>query len=187
MSAIPASVRKVNTVIHLSLEVNEGIVSIHIQSIIPPFSQRRKSPCSGGVLQYRIGQEEIRYALICGRYTGKWGFPKGKREGEETTLQSALREIEEEVGIWQLGPPIGRFSAPGKQTYFVFEVNACLPLCPLDTLEICETGWMTEEEIRRLNTNLGVKAFLKWLENRRNPQERQNGKTEQKETEEKGE
>ena len=162
MSVIPASLRQVNTVIRLSLEVNEGIISITIQSTIPPFAKRRNVPCSGGVLQCRVGQEETRYALICGRYTGKWGFPKGKREGEETALQCALREVEEEVGIWQLGPPVGRFTAPGKQTYFIFDVNSCLPLCPADTLEICATGWMTKEEISRLDTNLGVKAFLQW-------------------------
>lgn len=172
MTAIPSSVRRVNTVIRLSLEVNEGIVSVHVQSTIPPFAERRGLASCGGVIKWKSEQDnEPRYALICGRYTGKWGFPKGKCEDGETALECALREIQEEVGIWQLGEPVGRFTAPGRQTYFVFEVNTCLPLCPSDTLEISATGWMTMEEIRRLNTNLGVKAFLQWSEREGKKQE----------------
>lgn len=161
MSAIPLSmIRRVNTVIHLILEVNDSIVSIQIHSIIPPFSQRRHRSC-GGVLQCNQGGI-VKYALIQSRYTGKWGFPKGKYEVGETALQCALREIEEEIGIWKLDAPVGRFTAPGKQTYFVFHVEDYLPLRPSDTLEVSATGWITTDEMSRLDTNRGVKTFLQW-------------------------
>ncbi len=178
MTSIPPSIRQVNTVIRLSLEVSDGMVSVHIQSTILPFSMRRNIPCCGGVLRCKE-QDETRYALICGRYTGKWGFPKGKCEDGETALQCALREIEEEVGIWQLGKPVGRFTAPGKQTYFLFDVKTCLPLCPADTLEISTTGWMTMEEMSRLNTNAGVKTFLQWSKKRQEQEQEQAHEQEQ--------
>ena len=160
MSSIPPNkIRKVNTVISLSLKVNDGIVSTHIESVIPPFSARQGLTCCGGVLRSKEG----RYAMICGRYTDKWGFPKGKQEDGEELLESALREIEEEVGIWRLDPPAGKFTV-GKQVYFIFDVDECLPLCPSDTLEVSETRWVTLDEMKQMDTNLGVKAFIKWTE-----------------------
>ena len=157
MSAIPNKIRKVNTVICLSLKVHDGIITIQIDSVIPPFSARRGTTCCGGVLRVKEGK----YAMICGRYTGKWGFPKGKQENGEELLESALREIEEEVGVWRLSPPVGTFRT-GKQVYFVFDVEECIPLSPSDTLEIVETRWATLEEMGQMDTNLGVKAFIKW-------------------------
>lgn len=32
-------------------------------------------------------------------HKGNWGFPKGKKEGQETLLETAYRELEEETGI----------------------------------------------------------------------------------------
>jgi 8-oxo-dGTP pyrophosphatase MutT (NUDIX family) len=119
--------------------------------------------------------------MVRGRYTGKWGFPKGKKEGCETELEGALREVEEEVGVWNLGEPVGRFKGTGNQVYFMFHVDDYLPLRPLDIMEVAETRWVTLEDMTTLDTNQGVKSFLKWIH-------RENKKTkEEKETkEEKG-
>ena len=51
-----------------------------------------------GIVTYRRQGRGIRYLLLHhgGEY---WNFPKGRQEGEETELESALRELEEETGI----------------------------------------------------------------------------------------
>ena len=51
-----------------------------------------------GIITFRREGKGIRYLLLHhgGQY---WNFPKGRQEGEETELQSALRELEEETGI----------------------------------------------------------------------------------------
>ena len=44
-------------------------------------------------------QKETREYLIIQSTEGLWGFPKGHPEGDETPLQTALREFTEETGI----------------------------------------------------------------------------------------
>ena len=51
----------------------------------------------GGVVFTRHG-DEIRYVIIRHR-AGHCGFPKGHMEPGETEMQTALREIREEVGL----------------------------------------------------------------------------------------
>ena len=42
-----------------------------------------------------------KYVLVM-EVTGSYGFPKGHQEGEETDLETAIREIKEETGITNL-------------------------------------------------------------------------------------
>jgi 8-oxo-dGTP pyrophosphatase MutT (NUDIX family) len=57
---------------------------------------RHEQSC--GVIVVHSSENNIRYLLIQG-YGGYWGFPKGKQEPGETVKQTALRELDEEVGI----------------------------------------------------------------------------------------
>lgn len=53
---------------------------------------------SAGVIVYRYTAEGLKYLLI--RHPGgHWDLPKGKLEQNETELQAALRELNEETGI----------------------------------------------------------------------------------------
>lgn len=45
--------------------------------------------------------------IVFGRYSQKWGVPKGSLESGETNLQGALREIREETGL-KLNPILAR-------------------------------------------------------------------------------
>lgn len=56
----------------------------------------REKSC-GAVVYTRFGAE-IRY-LIVQMQLGHFGFPKGHVEGEETEIQTAAREIQEETGV----------------------------------------------------------------------------------------
>ncbi|MCH5287018.1 MAG: NUDIX domain-containing protein [Christensenellaceae bacterium] len=53
---------------------------------------------SCGAVVYTTVNGEIRYVLIQ-ELSGAWGFPKGHMEKEETEMQTALREIDEEVHL----------------------------------------------------------------------------------------
>ena len=54
-----------------------------------------KSRCYGGIIKCTTTGK---YLLVKG-FTGKWSFPKGHREKNETPLDCAKREIYEETGI----------------------------------------------------------------------------------------
>ena len=54
---------------------------------------------SCGAIVYRKSRDRIELLLIQNRYGGHWSFPKGHVEGEETEVQSALREVKEETGL----------------------------------------------------------------------------------------
>ncbi len=43
-----------------------------------------------------------RFLLVQSKRTKEWAFPKGHPEGQETELQSALRELQEETGISEI-------------------------------------------------------------------------------------
>ena len=54
---------------------------------------------SCGAIVYRKSRDRIELLLIQNRYGGHWSFPKGHVEGEETEVQTALREGKEETGL----------------------------------------------------------------------------------------
>ncbi len=54
---------------------------------------------AGGVVYRRAVDGSLDLALIATHGTARWQLPKGSREVGETALQTALREVEEEVGL----------------------------------------------------------------------------------------
>lgn len=55
---------------------------------------------SGGVAYRRHPQSrELEIALIATHGGRRWQLPKGSREAQETSIETALREVEEEVGL----------------------------------------------------------------------------------------
>src|SRR6266436_9802697 len=54
---------------------------------------------AGGIVE-RNTSEGVRIAIIYRkRYGGEWGLPKGKRQAGESWQQTALREVQEEIGL----------------------------------------------------------------------------------------
>jgi 8-oxo-dGTP pyrophosphatase MutT (NUDIX family) len=53
---------------------------------------------SAGVILVVSNGKQIRYLLLHYGW-GHWGFPKGNIEAEESALQAAIREAEEETGL----------------------------------------------------------------------------------------
>lgn len=152
---VPGSV---TPVVQLVMDVSEESVSLHIASLILPYALRAPRTRCGGILQ-TVSGENILYALVLGRYSGKWGFPKGGMEEGETEEECARREVDEELSVVGLSPPLERVVLQG-QIYFVFHVPF-LPIRPSDTLEILDAQWVSLEQMREMKLNASAVCFLK--------------------------
>jgi 8-oxo-dGTP pyrophosphatase MutT (NUDIX family) len=61
--------------------------------------RREQELVSAGGVVYRVRDGQIEIAL-CGRnYPPLWGLPKGTPEPDETQVETALREVQEETGL----------------------------------------------------------------------------------------
>jgi 8-oxo-dGTP pyrophosphatase MutT (NUDIX family) len=103
---------------------------------------------------------ESLYALVQGRYTRKWSFPKGHSFDSEQPLECALRELKEETGINEVPAPT-RYLKLVYGYYFLFKVDRQLTLNPTDTHEIIDTKWVTVKEMESMNLNADVSEFRK--------------------------
>jgi len=100
------------------------------------------------------------YALVQGRYTGKWSFPKGHSNEGEKPIECTKREVEEETGLNRLPTPIDYIKV-GYGNYFVFNLTEQTELIPNDIHEIMNTTWVTLEGMNQLNVNSDVRQYLK--------------------------
>ena len=100
------------------------------------------------------------YALVQGRYTNKWSFPKGHAHPGEPPMDCALREIAEETGLDALPAPLYSVRI-GYGNYFLFPFTHPVPLCPRDTHEIINARWVTLEEMEHMELNVDVSRFRK--------------------------
>lgn len=119
---------------------------------------RVSAPTFGGII--RTKGPTPHYALVQGRYTKKWSFPKGHSYQHETALECCKREILEETGLTILPEPTA-FLEVGFGRYFLFEVDEPTPLDPRDKHEIINTIWITTEEMKNLSVNADINQFLK--------------------------
>jgi ADP-ribose pyrophosphatase YjhB (NUDIX family) len=122
-----------------------------------PQKEERKTTTYGAILCYRN-----KYALVQGRYTGKWSFPKGHSNEGEQPLECTLREVAEETGIDILPHPI-EYKSLGYGKYYVFIMTEQSNLVPRDTKEIMDTKWVTLEEMESMSLNADVSMFRKKL------------------------
>jgi 8-oxo-dGTP diphosphatase len=67
---------------------------------------------AGGGIVWRRGQgDAVEIVLVHRPRYDDWSFPKGKLHPDETEAQAALREVQEETGLWcRLGPEVGTSS-----------------------------------------------------------------------------
>lgn len=111
----------------------------------------------GAVLQSRSTQ---RYALVQGKQTGKWSFPKGHVNRFETPLECVTREVQEETGITQLPQPLQGISLEVGY-YYAFSIENEITLLPADINEIQATGWFSIEDMQQMSVNIDVSRFLR--------------------------
>ena len=105
-----------------------------------------------------------RIALVKGRSSGKWSFPKGHLKRGESSLNCALRELREETSInFTRDREYVKYKYLASGGYFIYEVEDEPTMLPEDSMEIEECGWFTPEEIARMNCNVDVNRFLSYL------------------------
>jgi 8-oxo-dGTP pyrophosphatase MutT (NUDIX family) len=119
------------------------------------FKGFKKQKTYGAILIYKD-----KYALVQGRYTGKWSFPKGHSNEGEKPIECTKREVEEETGISTLPEPTGYIKV-GYGRYFVFNLMEQIELRPIDTNEIINTTWVTLKEMENLDVNSDVRQYIK--------------------------
>lgn len=102
----------------------------------------------------------MKYALVQGRYTGKWSFPKGHANEGEEPIECCRREVAEETGLDTLPEPM-EYLQIGYGNYHVFHLPAPLELVPRDTNEIMDTKWVTLEEMKTMSLNADASMFIK--------------------------
>lgn len=103
-----------------------------------------------------------RCLLVQGRWSHKWGFPKGHQEEGETEEETAIRELFEETGVL-VHRPLGPRQRFKNNVYFTITVNEDL-IHPFirDHNEIQRIRWFSDAEIDRLpaeECNFGLAAF----------------------------
>jgi len=121
-----------------------------------------RSKCFGGIIRVRSNRTiDYEYAIIQGRASGKWSFPKGHSKRGETPLECAKREISEETGIpiCLLSEPI-QFMKLASGKYYLFELSEKISFDPKDSFEVMGTKWATLEEMKSLSINAGIQQFI---------------------------
>jgi bis(5'-nucleosidyl)-tetraphosphatase len=110
--------------------------------------------------------------------SGYWGFPKGHKEGKETNIEAARRELVEETGIYE----VNIIDEPALEDRYFFERDkikydkiatfyigtlASQPTLELQLTEIDEAGWYDFETAYELLTFDTLKEIIKkanqWL------------------------
>jgi 8-oxo-dGTP pyrophosphatase MutT (NUDIX family) len=167
----------VNTVLHsafnsLSFKGSRGYSNntsfkVKQQPPKPPQQQQDKQPVYGGILILQKDNTPPKYALVQGRYTGKWSFPKGHANEDESPLNCTKREILEETGIETLPQPEAYIEI-GFGNYYVFYFKEEVQLQPRDENEIINSRWVTLEEMERMPLNADASNYRKQLISSRN-------------------
>lgn len=134
----------------------ESFLKNPVKSII-----KERKPCNvfGGIIRIKSTNSEYKYVIVQGRYTGKWSFPKGHININETPLECSKREIYEETGINNLPYPTD-FIKINYGSYFIFDISNEIPLVSRDTNEIMDTKWATVDEIKNLSVNADIGLYI---------------------------
>jgi len=98
--------------------------------------------------------------IVKGRKSGKWSFPKGHAEQEETELDCALRETREETGL-QVSTHFQKIIHLATGVYFLYLCQTETQCTPTDTDEIIEIAWIPIHKLRKMNVNVDVNTFLR--------------------------
>ena len=100
-------------------------------------------------------------AVVKGRQSGKWSFPKGHGFGNESPLDACLRELREETGIELDNPKWEDQVRFPTGTYFVFRIDSKPTLNPEDTKEVEEVEWVPIEKLHTLRGNMDLRLFAR--------------------------
>ena len=120
---------------------------------------------SAGMIVYRKTPEGIKYLLLFQKRSGTWSFPKGHMEMCETELQTAKREVFEEIGQ-HLRPHKNfrhsvtyRLAAPCRKTVVLFLAESNDPKIVFESV-MSEYRWLKYDDACRLFWNSNYRRIL---------------------------
>lgn len=116
----------------------------------------------GAILRVRGEDGVTKYAMVQGRYTGKWSFPKGHSNPDESPYQCAIREVVEETGMKYFPDPVDTIPLAFGQ-YYVFDFDQEFILVPEDANEIMDTRWVTLQEMAEMKLNADANEYKRRL------------------------
>jgi len=131
---------------------------------------------AGGLVRRRVRRgllPRTELALVHRPRYDDWSFPKGKRDGEESDEETALREVEEETGLrCQLGADLGevRYRDSKGRTkvvrYWAMDPveNVISPFAP--NREVDDLRWCTATEADKLLSYEHDRVLLERLKGR---------------------
>jgi 8-oxo-dGTP pyrophosphatase MutT (NUDIX family) len=102
-------------------------------------------------------------AVVRGRKSMKWSFPKGHGSTKETPLEASIRELKEETGVDMKGVTPDDEIRFNSGTYFVYIISNRIPLIPEDTNEIIDCMWVSLSRIKYLTTNKDLTSFYRTI------------------------
>lgn len=114
---------------------------------------------AGGIIR-SVKDGKYVYALIYGRASGKWSFPKGHANPGETVEECVKREVYEETGLNVDNLTRVGYCKLSCTKFIIYHSDSILQMNPVDIYEVEMTAWLTVEEISSLPYNKGVKLFL---------------------------
>jgi 8-oxo-dGTP pyrophosphatase MutT (NUDIX family) len=119
---------------------------------------------------YGIIMENIithQFLLVKGRESGKYSFPKGHIEPDESPVHCILRELYEETGIELITSMMHikmRDLIKSKIGLYMYcETTESFSTSPKDTNEIEEVGWYSNEQLKHMNLNADAGYYLKGM------------------------
>ncbi|CAN5798064.1 NUDIX hydrolase [soil metagenome] len=135
--------------------------------------QRSREEHSAGGIAYRRVGDTIELALIATHGGQRWQLPKGSREAGETIIETAIREVEEEVGLRTVNEAFlkqidywywdtYRKDVPElvhKIVDFYLLRMVSGDLCD-DSYEVDAVGWFTLEQALEMLTFAGEKSVV---------------------------
>ena len=98
-------------------------------------------------------------AVIRGRKTGKWSFPKGHGNSHELPLDACIRELKEETGINMTGVIPDNEIRFKSGTYFVFYLQEKIDISPEDIVEVMDSMWVPINRLPYLVGNRDIVSF----------------------------
>lgn len=129
-------------------------------------NQQKKEPRGiYGIIMENINTKQ--YLLVKGRESGKYSFPKGHIEPDETPVECIFRELYEETGIrllFNFEKVRMRDLVKSKiGTYLHCEVTQNIATDAKDIREIEEVGWYSIDQLKHMNLNADAGYYLKGM------------------------
>ncbi|MDL5158809.1 NUDIX hydrolase [Actinomycetospora termitidis] len=117
---------------------------------------------AAGLLLESDGRILLAHRIFWSHHGNTWGIPGGARDGDETAVETALRETAEETGLDPARVVVGNVSTDDHGGWSYTTVHATLdepvPLTPQDG-EASELRWVTVEGVGDLDLHPGFAAF----------------------------